>query len=66
MTGLMRMKHLPAVALRDLPIFRLALALDAYAYYGLKLPLAESDDIHTIDLFLEDLREAKAPQIPAL
>ena len=42
-------EHLPAAALRQLPIFRLALALDAYAYYGLKL---EDDDFHGLGDFL--------------
>jgi hypothetical protein len=55
-------EQLPTAALRDLPIVRLALALDAYAYYGLKLPLEDSNDTHTIDLFLEDLRDAKTQQ----
>jgi hypothetical protein len=50
---------LPAVTLRGLPIVRLGLALEAYAYYGLKLELEESNGTHTIDLFLEDLRDAK-------
>jgi hypothetical protein len=56
-------EHLPAAALRDLPIVRLALALDAYAYYGLKLPPDDPNDIHPIiDLFLDDLSSAKTQQ----
>jgi hypothetical protein len=43
-------EHLPAAALRQLPIFRLAQALDAYAYYGLKL----DEDFNDLDYILED------------
>jgi len=46
-------EHLPAATLRQLPIFRLALALEAYAYYGLKQ--ITDNDFHGLDRFLEDL-----------
>jgi hypothetical protein len=52
---------LPAAALRQLPIFRLALALDAYAYYGLKLVIEERDETHELDTFLDDLAERTRP-----
>jgi hypothetical protein len=48
-------EQLPAAALRQLPIFRLALALDAYAYYGLKLVIEEPNNTHDLDTFLDDL-----------
>jgi hypothetical protein len=54
-------EHLSAAALRRLPIFRLALALDAYAYYGLKLMVEPPNDFRDIFLFLEDLEEAGTP-----
>ena len=57
-------EHLPVSTLRQLPIFRLALALNAYAYYGLKLTPNEPDDIHGLDYFLEDLEERMAPSHP--
>src|SRR6266481_2150213 len=56
-------EHLPVSSLRDLPIFRLALALDADAYYGLKLVLEEPHDFHGLDQFLEDLEEIEQPHL---
>jgi hypothetical protein len=49
---------LPSAALRQLPIFRLDLALRAYAYYGLKLrvedpPEVHGPEVHGVDEFLE-------------
>ncbi len=57
---------LPTVALRDLPIFHLALALDAYAYYGLKLASEAQHESHDLDQFLEDIRETKAQKNPGV
>jgi hypothetical protein len=54
-------EHLPTATLRQLPIFRLALALDAYAYYGLKPMAEEPHDFHGLDDFLDDLVERTAP-----
>src|SRR5262245_54245652 len=45
---------LPATALRPLPIFRLALALDAYAYYGLMLIEEPNNFNHDLFDFLAD------------
>jgi hypothetical protein len=59
-------EQLPAAALRQLPIFRLALALDAYAYYGLKLMIEEPHDTHDLDTFLDDLAERTAQPHPAI
>jgi hypothetical protein len=56
-------ERLPAGALEQLPIFRLALALDAYAYYGLKLKIDE-DDVHGLDTFLEDSEEKRYALFP--
>jgi hypothetical protein len=51
-------EHLPIATLRQLPIFRFALALDAYAYYGLKLVIdPESPQLHSLDELLDDLVE---------
>src|SRR5262245_60591033 len=52
-------EHLPARELRSLPIFRLALELRAYAYYGLRLGLL--DDIHDFDAFLEAVASKHVP-----
>ena len=57
-------EQLPAATLRQLPIFRLALALDAYAYYGLKLNIEEPDDSHDLFMFLDDLEERNSPSFP--
>jgi hypothetical protein len=52
---------LPAAALGQLPIFRLALALDAYAYYGLKV---DEDDFHGLEEFLDDTEEKRHALFP--
>jgi hypothetical protein len=52
-------EHLPIATLRQLPIFRLALALNAYAYYGLKL-MTEPGDPQGLDGFLADFQERTA------
>jgi len=44
----------------------LALALDAYAYYGLKVTLEEPDDMYGLDYLLEDLEERMAPSQPRI
>jgi hypothetical protein len=51
-------EYLPETALRELPIFQLALALDAYAYYGLELQL-ESDAFESILLDFDE-----TPRLP--
>ena len=48
-------ENLPANELRKLPIFRLALALRAYAYYGLWLKVSEPDDDCGLTEFLEQI-----------
>jgi hypothetical protein len=45
---------LPTATLRQLPIFVYALALEAYAYYGLKLTI-EEPDANGLDDLLDDL-----------
>jgi hypothetical protein len=47
-------EHLPIATLRQLPIFRLALELEAYAYHGLKFP-EDALGERGLDRFLEDL-----------
>jgi len=46
-------EYLSAADLSRLPGFRLALALRAYAYYGLMLEMDESEDVHGLQAFLE-------------
>ena len=62
-TAASEVECLPAAALEQLPIFRLALALDAYAYYGLKLKIDEHD-FHGLDYFLEDSEERRYALFP--
>jgi hypothetical protein len=64
-TGAFLPEYLPAAAIRQLQIFRLALALDAYAYYGLKL-VDEDDrrDDFGLDQFLEVREIGLAPFPP--
>lgn len=51
-------EYLSARDLREIPGFQLALALRAYAYYGLKLKM---DDVHGLDTFLERVETGHVP-----
>ena len=56
--------RLPSTTIRQLHIHRLALALRAYAYYGLKLRVEEPHDFNGLEDFLNDWEQESGRLFP--